>query len=184
MNRLNKLKAVLASIAFLMLSIGYGQTVAVGSIPDENLRMLQLDGKIALENSLAARPFFSATEDSVYLMHEFRSFSKSPHYGFLPVTLWQKINTDHPYGWDDAGMIFGKGYQALVSAGAFASIGPLSLQLQPEMVYAMNSQYPYNAAFGAAVKSSYKRVFPGQSSLRINAGPVSLGLSTENMWWG
>jgi hypothetical protein len=30
----------------------------------------------------------------------------------------------------------------------------------------------------------YRKVLPGQSSIRYNAGPFSYGISTENLWWG
>ncbi|HXH99798.1 MAG TPA: capsule assembly Wzi family protein [Sphingobacteriaceae bacterium] len=30
----------------------------------------------------------------------------------------------------------------------------------------------------------YPKFFPGQSSIRLTTGPVSLGVSSENLWWG
>ncbi|WP_051189510.1 capsule assembly Wzi family protein [Daejeonella oryzae] len=122
----------------------------------------------------------------------------------LPINWQQQINTHHPEGINDGAMIPSKGYQTLFSAGVFASYGPLSIQLQPEAVYAANKTYDgfptefsdkrwadyYNIVlnkidlpeqFGP---DSYKKVFWGQSSVRINFGALSAGVSSENLWWG
>lgn len=121
----------------------------------------------------------------------------------LPLNFQTQINTDHPYGWNDGAMIPAKGLQTLIGMGVFAQYGILSIQFSPEVVLAANSKFEtfnknqydvlfaryhdiYNnidlpARFG---KSAYASVFWGQSSLRLNFNAMSLGLSTENLWWG
>ncbi len=81
-------------------------------------------------------------------------------------------------------MISAKGYQTLFSAGIYASLGPLEVQLQPEAVFAANPVFEGNALYGIKTSHSYSKIFPGQSSIRLSAGPVSIGLSSENIWWG
>jgi hypothetical protein len=88
----------------------------------------------------------------------------------------------------------------MLSGGVYAKIGPLSIQLYPELVYAQNSRFEtstnpaaiagYNG-FHSAIdlpeyfpERPYKKLFPGQSSIRLTFGSVSAGISTENLWWG
>lgn len=121
----------------------------------------------------------------------------------LPVTVLTQYNTHHPYGWNDGPMIPAKGFQTYVTGGLFAKYGILSMQFKPEVVFAANpafdtfndNQFPVIAAryydiynnidlpvrFGS---ESYTRIYPGQSSIRLNYKKFSLGISTENLWWG
>ena len=67
----------------------------------------------------------------------------------------------------------------------------MEVQLQPEFLWAQNKFYEtgfnksnyteYEERFG---ERPYGRLLPGQSSVRLNAGPFSFGYSTENIWWG
>jgi len=121
----------------------------------------------------------------------------------LPFTWQQQFNTHHPYSLNDGAMIPAKGYQTLISGGVYAKYGPLSIQLRPEYVYAENQNFqgfykeqPDNIwskyyeflnnidlpeRFG---ESAYQRLFWGQSSICLTHGPISLGISNENLWWG
>jgi hypothetical protein len=121
----------------------------------------------------------------------------------LPLNFQTQINTHHPYGWNDGAMIPNKGLQVLTSIGFFAKYGILSIQFAPEIVLAANSQFEtfntkqydvvfaryydiYNnidlpVRFGTA---AYTNIFWGQSSIRLNFKSISVGLSTENLWWG
>ena len=121
----------------------------------------------------------------------------------LPFTWQQQFNTHHPYSLNDGSMIPARGYQTMISGGLFAKYGPLSIQLHPEYVYAENKNfqgfhkeqpdrvwaeyYLLNNVIDTPEKfgdSAYKKMFWGQSSVRLTYGPVSLGISNENLWWG
>jgi len=118
----------------------------------------------------------------------------------LPVTWLQQMNTVHPEGINDGAMIPARGYQTLVSFGIYAQYGPLSIQLKPEMVYAENKPFPgYPGRLETGIYASlisdidlperfgnkiYKKLSWGQSSIRLTFGPLSLGASNENLWWG
>lgn len=121
----------------------------------------------------------------------------------LPLTWQQQYNSDHPYGWNDGAMIPAKGYQTMVSGGFFVKFGPLSVQLRPEYVYAANPKfngfttghsdqdlinyYAYHNYIDWPERygnGSYSKAFWGQSSIRLTFGPISAGLSNENIWWG
>ncbi len=121
----------------------------------------------------------------------------------LPINWQNQVNTNHPYGWNDGAMIPARGYQTMLSGGFYLKYGPLSIQLRPEFVYAQNSKfdgfdknrtdddlkkyYSYYSMIDRPERfgtSSYQKLFLGQSSIRLTVGPISAGLSNENIWWG
>jgi len=196
------------------------QSLPVGTLSLEDAyRRAQLMGQIDSTISFVSRPFFP--EASLKLENGFDPSGKLPKvedakfnsslsflgkWGkvkLLPVTWQQQFNTNNPYSMNDGEMIPARGYQSMFSAGVYAKLGPLSVQLRPEYVYAENKSYEgflteasdrmwagyYNfldridlpERFG---DNAYKRLFWGQSSIRLTVGPVSLGLSNENLWWG
>jgi hypothetical protein len=183
--------------SFFLVSVVVAQTIPVGMNGfDDQLRVLQLQGKLDIRHSLMARPFFSDGEINIgsilrrtdstvsYEPRTLKTSKGKTYLELLPMQLYSKFNSDHPYSWNQPGFVQAKGLQAVASSGIYASAGWLSLQLKPELVYAANSSFPYNANYGAPTKQSYARILPGQSALRISKGGVSLGLSTENLYWG
>ncbi|HEV7332020.1 MAG TPA: capsule assembly Wzi family protein [Flavisolibacter sp.] len=130
-----------------------------------------------------------------------KSFLK---FGFLNSTFKQQFNSDMPYGWNDGPMVPAKGFQSQLSFGFYTKAGPLSLQVMPEIIYAQNASFRtfpsthtdsvWNSYYMTVLNMidaperfgnrSYTKIFPGQSSIRINHKKFSLGFSTENLWWG
>ncbi|KYP15970.1 capsule assembly Wzi family protein [Flavihumibacter sp. CACIAM 22H1] len=121
----------------------------------------------------------------------------------LPASLQQQYNTHHSFGWNDGSLYPANGYQLRATAGIYAELGLFSLQLQPEFIVAENKSSPgfsraqsdsawyYYYEFLNSIdkpeqfgRGSISKLFPGQSSLRINYAGMSLGLSSENLWWG
>lgn len=121
----------------------------------------------------------------------------------LPIGIQTQFNAHHPYGWNDGPMIPAKGFQTMVSFGFFAEYGPLTIQIKPEVVVAQNATFDtfnknqYDAIFARYYDiynnidlpvrfgtQSYSKFFAGQSSIRLNYRAWSVGLSTENLWWG
>jgi hypothetical protein len=122
----------------------------------------------------------------------------------LPFSWQQQYNTHHPYSINDGAMIPARGYQTTITAGAYVQYGPFSIQLQPEYLYAENRDYQgfyeeksdkeWLGIYGSKYSfidlpekfgnTPYKKLLWGQSSFRITVGPISLGLSNENIWWG
>jgi hypothetical protein len=124
----------------------------------------------------------------------------------LPIDYNIEFNSHHPYNRNNGSMVPNRGYQHITSAGIYAEIGPLSIQLKPEHLYSQNKDfegfgegpnghYPYIWAkryrlwnridlperFG---EKSISKTLIGQSSIRLNFKGLSLGLSNENIWWG
>jgi hypothetical protein len=170
------------------------QNLVVGR--DDVLRQLQLEDKLDIKNSLCARPFFTnprITSDSIHQLLDANSplvkrgkliAGKYGQFEVLPLTLDNQFNSHHPYGWNLTDMIEARGWQSVVGMGIYASMGMVSVQLNPEFAYAANPNFEHNANYGAATNGTYKHLFPGQSSIRLNAGAVSVGISTESIWWG
>jgi len=180
---------------------------------EDAYRRRQLLGEDTSGISFMIRPLFLTEKNAVTLSDEetgllatdlnksLWSKGKMAVY-LLPFEWRQQINSHHPYGMNDGAMIPAKGYQTLVSGGIFARIGFLSVQFKPEYVYAQNSAFREITEAGNEVANNYYKFYNvidmpdrfgnrayskfnwGQSSIRLNFGPVSAGLSNENLWWG
>src|SRR5690606_22047919 len=108
----------------------------------------------------------------------------------MPASLRYQYNSTYPYGWNDGAMIPGRGHQVMVSAGIFASFRFLSVQFNPELVWAENRRYEgyggtegpdrtWYSQLGNRIdmpelfgNGGYSRVLPGQSSVRLTLDPV------------
>lgn len=160
---------------------------------DEQIRNLQLLNKIPSEQSLTIRPYQTDTKfnyakilsliDSNIKYDGVVYQSRGNSITLLPINLSQKLNTDHPYGWNDGAMSYSKGYQMQVAAGVFASFGNLKVQLRPEFVKTASGQYDTNESWGLVTNGTSK-ILPGQSSVRYDLNKISLSASTQNLWWG
>jgi len=121
----------------------------------------------------------------------------------LPLDWVQAYNSNRPYGWNDGAMIPAKGAQILFSAGIYATFGKFSVQLQPEIIYAQNLDFETfqldNSSYYWKIyyrllnhidnpeqfgSGTYKKFFPGQSSIYFHPKNLAIGISTENIWWG
>ncbi|MEI6264156.1 MAG: capsule assembly Wzi family protein [Sphingobacteriia bacterium] len=173
------------------------QTVGVRSLTlNDQLRVLQLSGKLPDNFSLSILPLNTNSKistDSIYSAidnsWEINNITKAKignivKIQVLPVSITTKFNSHHPYGWNDAGMIMAKGLQTMTSAGIYAELGPLSVQLQPEHYYAANPKYPITNDYGSSSNLVLNKLYLGQSAVRLNFGALSLGVSSENLWWG
>ncbi len=210
------MKFVCLLYLLILAKVSAAQTLPVGLLyeTDDLYRRQQLLGKDSSRASLMIRPLHLSPRthmqlsDDLYLEDLNRLIVEYPKLKArlyaLPVVWKQQYNTHHPYGMNDGLMVPSRGYQTMVSAGIFLEIGPLSIQLRPEYVYAENKNFrqQYEVDNGKEFKSGYtlyynsidaperfgegryEKLSWGQSSVRLNAGPVSLGLSNENLWWG
>jgi hypothetical protein len=112
-------------------------------------------------------------------------------------------NSAFPAGGNDGAVWAGRGMTASATMGAQLRWGVLSVRLEPVVFWAQNQEFtlmptgtadslPFNdpdnprtidlpQRFG---DGGYARLDPGQSSARIDAGPLALGVSTANEQWG
>jgi hypothetical protein len=209
----------LSLMLFFVNVVAFAQTLPVGLLEnvEDAYRRQQLLGKDSSNSSYMIRPMFmtegnnlALDPDTSYSLHHFRKLLYSnpklhTQIYALPVAWQQQFNSHHPYGMNDGSMVQAKGYQTQISAGIYAKIGPLSIQLRPEYVFAENSTFqrladapngvywntPFTGLFYNRIdlpdrmgNKQYSKLSLGQSSIRLNVGPVSAGFSNENLWWG
>lgn len=196
------LKIRATSIFLLCVFWNFPITLFSQSVPsnqiifEEYLRREQLVGK-TISSSFLTRPFISS--DSLVL--------KNFHYAYpikekdstrffshelklLPLSMGSQLGSGNPYP-EGGKFLQAKGYQQLIAAGIYGSFGPLSIQIQPELIFAQNKSYDTGFSKEGGIEfveifgeGAYSKLLPGQSSIRLNYGAFSLGASTENIWWG
>ena len=160
---------------------------------DDNIRDLQLLGKLQPEQSLTIRPYILTPKlgyDSLLAMidPEFENHGhlverKHSDIQLLPINFLQKYNSHHPYGWNDGPLSFSKGYQFLGSGGVYMRWRNIHLTLRPEFFKTASDPYETSPDWGQRTSALSKLTF-GQSSLRMDFGPISVGASTQNLWLG
>ncbi|TDQ09915.1 capsule assembly Wzi family protein [Pedobacter metabolipauper] len=203
------MKIKVLCLFFLLIclkSVVSAQTMPVGMLGglEDVYRKDQLLGLDSLKSSFMIRPLY-IHDGNPYSLRKllFSSDKLKAKIYLLPIAL-QMQQTNLPSSMNDGAMIASRGFQSLVSAGFFASIGPLSVQVRPEYVYAENKDYrtlletnnapDFTSSYREFRRSidlperfgegSYKKFNLGQSSVRLNAAGFSIGLSNENLWWG
>lgn len=113
-----------------------------------------------------------------------------------------QYNSTYAFGVNDGAFIPNRGIQQIFSPGVYAEYGKFSLQFQPELLIAQNKDYiGFPLEHQATILFYYEymnridmperfgtgtfvKFYGGQSSFRFNFKEYSLGLSTENLWWG
>tara|TARA_B100001758_G_scaffold158631_1_gene136730 strand:+ start:532 stop:2232 length:1701 start_codon:yes stop_codon:yes gene_type:complete len=203
---------LLISLIFFV-SISNSQTIS----PNENhiidyLRFSQLKGTFKSEVSFSLRPLNLGIggieiDSSVINIRKYSktilSNGKRLSLKILPINYNAEFSSHHPYNRNNGSLIPNRGYQHTISPGFFSRIGPLSIQLKPEFLYAQNLDYDgfwdghYPIIWAERYEdwnhidtperfgdSEYKKLLWGQSNIRLNYKKLSLGLSTENIWWG
>lgn len=205
-------KAVVTSVFVLYTLLTHAQTVPVGlPVLEDYFRQQQLLGKVDSAISFTIRPIAAqALGQRDYLHYPdssrtdivWESRYGHGHLQLLPVVWQNQLNTAYPYGWNDGPMIPARGMQTYLSTGFFAKYRWLSVQFKPEWVAAQNRVYEgfggeqgpngawYNY-YGNRIdlpelygEGMYSKAYFGQSNVRLTLDPISVGFSTENLWWG
>ncbi|WP_153231785.1 capsule assembly Wzi family protein [Algoriphagus machipongonensis] len=200
--------ALLFQVSFVVFS-----QILNSDIPvlEQFLRREQLLGSFDPSYSFQLRPFrldgrdSSITSQTIsnYLIG--KSMPKNPkvRFNLLPIISTTEINTKRPYGWGNKGLVPNVGVQTYFSTGFYARFHFLEIQFQPEMTYSQNKAFEgFSNDFSGKVlsarffywnngdnperfgKDPISRLWWGQSSINILAGPIQFGISTENIWWG
>lgn len=201
-------REILTSLLLLLVIPGMGQSLPVGTpVLEDYFRRAQLLGQLDSAVSFTVRPLFpvssfnpdhlfdpdSSIQASSFLKYRgrYQSADSEIRFQILPLSWQQQYNSAHPYGWNDGGMIPARGYQTMISGGFFTRLGPLTIQLRPEYVYAQNRDFEVLDIYKGAPdilskfgKGAYSRAAWGQSSVRLNFRSLSFGISNENLWWG
>jgi len=160
---------------------------------DELVRNLVLLDKIPSTTNLTIRPYYTETKlnyqsllqniDSSIVYDPLIFKNKLFTLKKLPLQIGQKLNTNQPYGGNDGAMSYSKGYQFQISGGVYAQFKNIKLLFRPEYVQTASQEYKTSASWGQ-VNPAYKKLLLGNSSLRFDLGKLSMGVSTQNLWWG
>ena len=213
--------AIVICASILTFQNAKAQTISMDQLPIEDaLRRLQLMGKIESDISFMSRPlqptkigaWDSALKwlDPVYFkkgLHPIgKKFLGNTFYAtVLPLQVTGQYVTEHPFQELDGPMVASSGRQTYISGGVYVKLGPLTIQYQPQFVWAENKNYrgtiqtpnynfpdsysydhlKNNLVFNEIFDAPFLRNnLLGNSSIRLNAGPVSVGVSSENLTWG
>lgn len=202
-------------VCFLYSSMNlFAQSIPVGVLGVEDLlRRQQLLGKFDSTFSFNYRPITLGknglkADSSIFNANDYFKTIATPLKGrgiikVLPVEFILAYDHNFPDSRNDGAMIRSKGLQSVLSTGIYAELGPLSVQLKPEIVWAQNLGYEgfpewtewwvWDARYVWFDRldiperygtNQYQKLLPGQSSVRLNKWGMSLGISTENIWWG
>lgn len=132
------------------------------------------------------------------------------HWSLLEPVVTAVDNSSIPFSLNDGPLWAARGWSEDIRAGLYARWGPFSLVLAPELVATENLRYempppqvelarpPGRSVYSTPwyVGSSsidlplrfgergFSRLDPGQSTLAVETGPLTAGLSSENEWWG
>ncbi len=184
--RLDEIKSKVIKTTTYPVPVGYNDF-------EENLRDMQLLGKIPSDNSFTNRPYYLNTQltyDSLLKLIDtsikyggYLTKKKNFEVRLTPFNVLQKYTSDHPYGYNDGPLNYSKGYQFLVSGGFAIRWKFISLQLRPEFYKTASDYYETGNGWGAVTQSETK-IIPGQSSLNINLGPLTISAATQNLWTG
>lgn len=183
----------------------------VGSERERVLRVLQLTGDVPLY-PWSIRGFSPAEWDWLTPQTPNGRALLPPESGqrtfegmrveWLPIEVGTIYNSTFPYGYNDGPIWAGKGLTGSASGGVAGRIGPLSFQLEPVVFDATNNRFPLmpsgnpanpflNGVNPTAIdlpqrfgNSSYGRLDLGESSVRVDAGPLAAEFSTASQWWG
>ncbi|TXJ25001.1 MAG: hypothetical protein E6Q24_15785 [Chitinophagaceae bacterium] len=208
---------------YLIVVLFYPSTTCAQTLPvgtpflEETWRRLQISGERDINSTFSIRPIYANEQgsfDSIFFPGSVgKNKPAGTHHVFakgkgsfrlLPATLKTQYNTHHPYGWNDGSMIQNRGYQAQLTAGIYTKLGPLTVQLQPELVYAQNKYFEtlpssysddiWQVYYQRVLNKidnperfgdgNYTKLLAGQSSIKFQFKKLSLGVSTENLWWG
>ncbi|MDP1844481.1 MAG: capsule assembly Wzi family protein [Sediminibacterium sp.] len=181
----------------------YAQSLQSDILLLDNQRMVQMQDSLNVPIQS-----FAIRSSSMYWANKLNEpFSKRSKGKFTLVQVGYSLqnNSTISVGWNDGSFYPAVGLQQRFTVGAHYQYRNWAVHLQPEFVSAANKDpqaytidpstpnfiaryYLYiinkldnHYRFGTASINSF---FPGQSSIRYNTKNTSIGLSTENLWWG
>jgi hypothetical protein len=173
-------------------------TIFLGSPDEDRLRVAEILGHAPLAGFLirspSARPLL---RDSIRT-HGFTWVPIRPVFD----AAW---NSALPFSINDGALWAGKGLNGLLTGGVSANIGRVQVLFSPEVMHSQNEPFAF-VPDTLPGRSSYASPFYhgpvsidlptrfgaqsftvfdfGQTAIWVPAGPVDVGVSTENQWWG
>lgn len=171
--------------------------VTLGSTAEDRLRVAQILGRAPTDGFLIR----SASSLTPELMRD----SAGPAREVILPELRTVWNSALPFSLNDGAMWAGRGANVQVTGGVRAASGRWALVLTPQAIYQQNREFqiiPGSLAERSPFSSPW-HTFPesldlplrfgadpiltlrlGQSSVWYDTGPIEIGASTEDQWWG
>jgi hypothetical protein len=210
---LSRTLLVLAAILFPAVATAqsggsFANEVFAGSEEERYLRLLQVAGRAA-PMPWSIRPLSPRQVERLLAVGPDHPWAgelpDDPHAGdglaVLSLRTRSFFNSAFPHGQNNGAVWAGRGLTAAVSGGAAYRAGPLSIVLAPTAFLSQNATFDTGGSgkdptfddpifasgidrplrFGSGV---YGRLDAGQSSVRLDAGGVALGISNANGVWG
>ena len=152
---------------FFTFFVSNSQTINLNeSYLTDYLRTSQLLGEFKSEVSFTLKPFDIGKNgieidkeifDTEKYAPSILSFLKgNGKIKILPLDYNIEFNSRHPYNRNNGSMVPNRGYQHILSAGIYAEIGPLSIQLKPEYLYSENKDFE---GFGEGPNGHYPLIW-------------------------
>jgi len=178
-------------ITLIFLSIVWIQvlvTLRAQSLPvgfpliAESLRRSQLLGKVDSLWSFNIRSFNQIEgpqhKDPIFTFGSVLRKSENEQFNvqLLPISSQTEYTTNTPYQANNGLMLPLSGFQTSLSAGFYAKLGILSIQLYPLLYHGVNQEL--------SGSSNINKVDWGQSQIAVSYRSFMLALSNQNMWWG
>ena len=187
----------------LVIQFGFAQTVQSDIVLSDYARIAQMqDSMQSPKQSFAIRStslYWSEKLNDTFSLHTPGKFR------WVQAGYTFQNNSNISVGWNDGTLYPSVGLQQRFTVGLHYQWHNWSVHLQPEFITAANKEpqaytidpttpnfiaryylYMNNKLdnFSRFGTSGINTIFPGQSSIRYNTKTLSLGLSTENLWWG
>ena len=184
----------------MVQDISWSSLIELGTEREDAVRRQQLLGKRTSDGFLA-RSASSLLRQTLPDERRFKLTLLEPTIGIV----W---NSQLPFSMNDGAQWSGRGLNANVSAGIHVRFRRIRLMLAPQLLFAENKDFPWfpyqTAKYGQRSlfahlyhpmpesldqplrfgSEALTRVAPGQSSLHVDVGAWSVGVGTENWWWG
>jgi hypothetical protein len=186
-------KLIFKIVLFSNLYLLFGDLITTAQIiTTNNKQFFEFNRRAQIESDSSNLLFQNNSYQFIHKSIEDKVLnSNSPlNFTILPISFKSRLSNPTIFP-EVSRLINSNGFQSYISTGLFASLGPLSIQLQPEFIYAQNKAFnigpqksnntEYLERFG---EGPFNTFLPGQSSIRLNFGAFSFGASTENIWWG
>jgi hypothetical protein len=177
------------------------QYVRLGSDRDDSLRLRELMDTVSRAPLVLRSPSALAALASA-------APAPRPRLDWIDAE-WRSIyDSRYPRSLTDGVLWAGRGVSFALSAGARVRWGPLSAVLDPTFAYAQNRSFDLAPETGRGINRGGLSPFAyayqqghidwperfgdqafgvldwGQSGIRVTLHPITVGLSSENMWWG
>ena len=170
----------------------------------ETLRYSILDNTLETNFSFNIKPINSEYLNSDFNFNSiYESKNGKIKIKSLGLDYFTEFNSSRPYNRNNGTMIPNRGYQHILSPGIYLKLGPLSISFKPEHHYSENKKFDgfweghYDEIWVKRYRLWNKIDIPerfgttrhnqttfGQSNIKLNWKFLSIGISSENIWWG